>query len=178
MLNRLIKRLQQLNAKLNNFIKWGLSKSRLVKVIFAISRVEAKIEQVKSEEKPMTKKEITGLEFANKIASLWNETHGSEWHKLACCFVEAKVWDKKEDEIRIYLLNGYLKIAKKENGETTIKFINLKYNLQDQAVGVVKAISSTYKVKELKPTKEACWHDDEGNEVDPDLNPQDAVAFY
>ncbi len=54
MLSRLIKRLQQLNAKLSNFIKWGLSKSRLIDVIFAISRVESQIEQIKNEEKKMT----------------------------------------------------------------------------------------------------------------------------
>jgi len=120
--------------------------------------------------------EITGLEFAQKIVSLWNTTKGSEWHPRAAGFVKARIWQKKEGEIRVYVGEGHLQI--KSNGLRGNKIgcrlgCGFKYGIGEEVTEIVKVINQEYTMgSELKRVAKT-WRDDDGKEVDQ--NDQDAV---
>lgn len=122
----------------------------------------------------MAKQEISGLEFAQKLVSVWNGTHGSEWNSRAGGFVKARIFNKKQGEIRVYFGDGYLKLAQ-VGSSVAGKFSGFKYGIQDQVEVMVSGLLEQYRCTSLLPqAKQVIWLNEDGQEVD-ELDP-DAVV--
>ena len=124
----------------------------------------------------MAVKLISGLEFAQKLQTLWNQSKGSEWHSQAYCFVKASVWDKKPDEIRVYFngSEGYFSI-KKIGEEFKGGYFGFKYGIQSEVKDLIKILSEQFKIAYFKPEKVKLLYNEDGEVVDK--NDPDGV-FY
>ena len=137
------------------------------------------LEEKLREELKKAMMEVSPYKFVKLIQDEWNATQGTEWHAQACGFVKAKIWDKKDGEIRLYVGKGYLRYDIQQKTHT---FHGLQYDFHEKLELVIKEIAATYKVSDTVTNNVAnnvgCWHDEDGNIVDPVLQPADAVAFY
>jgi hypothetical protein len=117
---------------------------------------------------------ISGLEFAQKLQTLWNQSKGSEWNKLAGGFVKARLWDKKADEIRVYFGDGYFSI-KEIGGEFKAGYFGFKYGIQAEVVTLIKVLKEDFKLASLKPEKVKVLRNEDGEEVEE--NDPDGVVY-
>ena len=121
----------------------------------------------------MTQQLISGLEFAQKLQTLWNQSKGSEWHNRAAGFVRARVWDKKDDEIRVYFGNGYFSI-KAIGGEFKGGYFGFKYGIQSEVASLIKVLQEDFKLASLRPEKVKTLRNEDGEEVEAD-DPDGAI---
>ena len=95
---------------------------------------------------------ITGRECLGKFVSQWNDTHGSEWNSKAGGFVTAKVWDKKEGELRVYFsrVEGQ-SITLRDRGDSQFAIVSIptKYDLDESIKPILHAIAADFKVVTL-----------------------------
>lgn len=91
---------------------------------------------------------ITVNAFAEKIAGLYNATHGTEWHAQSAGYTRAKVW-AKGGEVRVYVgspgnAKTYLKIVPTNDG-VGMNVVSPQYNFKDLIVGCMKAVAEEFK---------------------------------
>jgi len=110
---------------------------------------------------------ISGLEYAEKLAALWNQTIGSEWHSKAAGFVKATLWMKKADEIRVYFGDGCFSLKQASNAEIVGGLQGFKYGIGDQVKALIAQLSQEFKCDRLKPkAQNVAWFNEDGQEVD------------
>lgn len=95
-----------------------------------------------------TKTIVTGREFCERFVALFNQTHGSEWNKVAGGFVSAKLWDKKQGELRIYFgeIKDPLVMKASSTGKCGFTLVPSKYGVDElirQVFGVLAESCTT-----------------------------------
>ncbi len=109
----------------------------------------------------MSKKEISGYNFCKKIAQEWNEKYGTEWNNQAGGFIKARVWNKKEKEIRVYFGDaGYARLFKTSKNQIGFIF-DLKYGTLESVKNIISEIGSSFTAKELYLDADAVMSEDQ-----------------
>jgi hypothetical protein len=98
-----------------------------------------------AESKPV----ISGRQFVEEFISAWNDTHGSEWNRDAAGYTKAKIWDKKDGEIRVYFgsVKQPLVFRKQDNGEYVAAVTPGKYGLDEQIAPILDDLNSRFSTK-------------------------------
>jgi hypothetical protein len=97
--------------------------------------------------------------------------------------VGGKVWDKKPGEVRVYVANtnnGYLRFAPETADRSQIQYFMKSYDIP-KVKAAVEAFNATYEISaSVAPSAaepQKFWRDEDGNIVDPDRDPAEAVYF-
>ncbi|MEM9214021.1 MAG: hypothetical protein AAGD25_06700 [Cyanobacteria bacterium P01_F01_bin.150] len=101
--------------------------------------------------KKVVKEEVSGKDFLSRFISKWNSSQGTEWNSMAGGFVKARLWDKKEGELRIYFTRiDTPLIMKGIKGKFGFTSVPKKYKVNELIVPILTEMGASLKITSLK----------------------------